>query len=71
MAANIGLATELLLNNALDKDTLDNSYISNIAYCIAVLIELGIDPLYLNIRQIRRCCQGALWPAYNDLFRDG
>lgn len=49
------MAAESLLNNTLDKDTLDDSYISKTAARIAYSTELGIDSLYLDLRRLRQC----------------
>lgn len=44
------MAAESLLNNALDEDTLDDSYMSKAALYTIYLTELNIDSLYLDLR---------------------
>jgi hypothetical protein len=63
------VAAESLLNDALDEDTLDDSYVSKAASRIVYSTELSIDSLYLDLRRIRRCLQGAFRPTRNYLSR--
>ena len=48
----MGIAVQSLLNNALDDDTLDEGYVSNVAPWLLSELIRDIDPRNLNLHRI-------------------